>query len=141
MRRKAGVYRMRLLPRNAAAGKVLEKASDRPEVLRRYEITVEREYLSVRCQPGQGFTARCAECGHDVTMLSPDAAAETAGTSSRIVYRWVEEKKIHFVEPGSGKVFICSESLQQQLRSQQIALRGACELRELNPSQLPGPSR
>jgi len=132
---------MRLLPRNAAAGKVLEKASDRPEVLRRYEITVEREYLSVRCQPGQGFTARCAECGHDVTMLSPDAAAETAGTSSRIVYRWVEEKKIHFVEPGSGKVFICSESLQQQLRSQQIALRGACELRELNPSQLPGPSR
>jgi hypothetical protein len=132
---------MRLLPRNIGTERVTAKSIDRPEVLRRYEITVEREYLSVKCQPGQGFTARCAECGHDVTMLSPDAAAEAAGTTSRIVYRWVEEKRVHFIEPGSGKVFICSESLQQHMRCQQIALRGACELRELNPSQLPGPSR
>jgi predicted site-specific integrase-resolvase len=44
-------------------------------------------------------------------MLSPQIAAEFVGTTPRRIYRWIEERKIHFVESVSGKILVCSESL------------------------------
>jgi len=114
---------MRLLPRNAAADKAPkpEKALDRPEVLRRYEITVEREFVSLRSQSGQSCAMYCASCAHEVNMLPPEIAADAAGTTTRTIYRWVEEKRVHFFEPSSGKLLICSESLRQLSRSNQLS--------------------
>jgi hypothetical protein len=78
---------------------------------RHIEISVEHEVVSIRSQMGQGQAALCEECGHQVNMLSPQAAAEFAGTTPRKIYRWIEERKIHFVESASGKILVCSESL------------------------------
>ena len=116
---------MRLLPRNIAAEGVPEKAGDRQEVLRRYEITVEREFVSLRNQSGQSCSMHCGDCGREVDMLPPETAAEAAGTTTRNIYRWVEEKRVHFFEPASGKLLICSESLQQLSRSNQISSGGS----------------
>ncbi len=44
-------------------------------------------------------------------MLSPQIAAELAGTTARRIYQWIEERKVHFVESASGRILVCSESL------------------------------
>jgi hypothetical protein len=97
------------------------KSAETPVVLRRYEITVEREFVSLHSGPVQGYTALCESCGHNVTMLPPELAAETAGLAVRAVYRWVEEKRIHFIESDAGRLFLCSDSLQTLLRSKQLS--------------------
>ena len=86
---------------------------DRPEVLRRFEVTVEREFVAVRASVDEEFMALCPGCGHDVLMVSPDRAAAALGIGVRVIYRWIEEKKVNFVEPGAGKVFVCFESVQR----------------------------
>jgi hypothetical protein len=104
---------MRLLPRNVAAEGVPEKPAGRGEVVRRYEITVEREFLAVRSQADLSFAAFCPQCGHNVNMMHPDAAAAAGGTTTRNIYRWSEQGRVHFIEPESGLLFVCSESLQR----------------------------
>jgi hypothetical protein len=79
---------------------------------RRVEITVEREVLSVVYQPAAGIVGRCEQCGRDVLLLSPQAAAATRGVSPREIYRWLDEKELHFQELESGTIFLCSESLK-----------------------------
>jgi hypothetical protein len=117
---------MRLNPRKTLGSKDLSsggpaKAAETPEVLRRYEITVEREFVSLRSGSVQAYTALCESCGHNVTMLPPEQAAEAAGIAVRSVYRWVEDKRVHFIEADSGRLFLCSDSLQALLRSTQLS--------------------
>lgn len=90
------------------------KETNAGDVARRYEITVEREFLSVKSRSGQGSCAHCPQCNREVQMLTPELAAETAGTTTRSIYRWVEERCVHFIEPASGVLLICSESLRGQ---------------------------
>jgi hypothetical protein len=141
MSHKAGVYPMRLLPRSLSAGPAPEQTPAHPEVLRRYEITVERELVVLRKNIVENYTTFCRECGRDVSMMPPDSAAEVAGTTARNVYRWVEEKRVHIDEPATGKLFICSESLQQLSTLTHISPAGAPELRDPNLPLLPGSSR
>jgi len=44
-------------------------------------------------------------------MLPPALAAGLAGMPERMVYRWVEANKVHFLERPGGAILICSESL------------------------------
>jgi hypothetical protein len=117
---------MRLRPLKTSGKRVISgAASTTPvgpaEVVRRYEITVEREFVSVHSETAPAFAALCEVCAHEVTMLAPEEAAEVAGVTVRAVYRWVEEKRVHFIEPDSGRVFVCAESLQALLRSNQLS--------------------
>jgi hypothetical protein len=88
---------------------------------RRVEITVEREVVSFLGPADHGFPATCPECGREVTMLTPEDAARGAATTARNVYRWVEEKLVHFVESSTGKLFVCAESVNAMGRSKQIS--------------------
>jgi hypothetical protein len=81
-------------------------------VRRRVEITIEREVLSVVYQPAAGMVGRCEQCGRDVLLLSPEAAATTRGVTPREIYRWLDKKELHFQELQSGTIFLCSESLK-----------------------------
>jgi hypothetical protein len=101
-------------PRNESDGSVPEKKPRAGDVARRYEITVEKEFLSIKSHSEQGSHAHCPQCGREVLMLSPELAAEAAGTTVRNIYRWVEEKRVHFIEPASSVLLICSESLRSQ---------------------------
>jgi hypothetical protein len=104
---------MRRIPRTLSADGAPEGEIERPEVLRRYEVTVEREFVAVRSQTDEEFMAFCPGCGHDVVMITPERGANAIGCGVRMVYRWIEEKKVNFVEPGAGKVFVCFESVQR----------------------------
>jgi hypothetical protein len=79
---------------------------------RRVEITVEREVISVVGGPAANFSSWCQQCGRDVQMLSAEAAAAAQRVSTREIYRWLDENRLHFQELPGGTVFICSESLQ-----------------------------
>jgi hypothetical protein len=106
--------------RNDSPGPSADKGIEGGEVIRRREITVEREFLSIRSTPEHSFTADCPYCGHEVQMLSADAAALAVQTTTRAIHRWVEEGRLHFIEPGSGRLFVCSKSLQQLSSTPQI---------------------
>jgi hypothetical protein len=114
---------MRLFPRNVRPRSVEGIPSEGTELLRRYEITVERELLQMWTGPGLERVATCVACGREVRMLSPANAAAMARSSTRQIYRWVEEARIHFVEPVAGGLLICGESLQQFL-SKSLELPG-----------------
>jgi len=43
--------------------------------------------------------------------VTVDVAAQIALVSARTVYRWVEDKKLHFNETSDGRLLICCESI------------------------------
>jgi hypothetical protein len=90
--------------------------ADAPEttvIHRRVEITVEREVFSVAYQPGANVVGWCERCGRDVLLLSPETAAAQRGVTPREIYRWLDQKEIHFQEFQGGSVIICAESLKE----------------------------
>jgi hypothetical protein len=76
---------------------------------RRTEITIETdEYFTV--QRPEIF-AWCLKCRDVACMLTIDQAALAAGVSSRTIYRYVEEDRIHYIETAEGLLLICRNSL------------------------------
>jgi excisionase family DNA binding protein len=82
---------------------------------RRTEITIETHRLLVVRRHGVSVRAWCERCSAKVEMITPPRAAEIAGVSSRTIYRWIEDAKLHFTEEG-GHVFVCANSLQVNSR-------------------------
>jgi len=104
---------MRLFPRNVDPTGCAGATPNHPEVLRRYEITVEREFLGIWNQSASSCAAFCSACGRIVGLLPPEVAAKVMGTTAREIYRWVEEQRVHFVEPAPGQLLVCCDSLQK----------------------------
>ena len=79
----------------------------------RTEITIEvDELLLIGTRQGGSFRIWCPACETEVAMVTPEQAAAAAGVSSRTIYRWLEEAKVHFTEEPGGSLFICADSLQ-----------------------------
>jgi hypothetical protein len=53
----------------------------------------------------------CEECVGPSQWISPDDAAAVRGTSSRMIYRWIEMKQVHFRETPDGSVWLCCNSI------------------------------
>lgn len=88
-----------------------DDAAEGTLIRRRVEITVEREIVSVEYLPPANIRGWCQQCGKEVLMLTAEAAAAAHGTSTREIYRRLDDGKLHFQESPGGTVFICSESL------------------------------
>jgi predicted site-specific integrase-resolvase len=56
-------------------------------------------------------------------MIHPPEAAALAGVSSRTIYRWVEEAKVHFIEESGASLWICYQSLREE-----SVLQASCPL-------------
>jgi hypothetical protein len=98
---------------NVSAGQVAAKENAEPTVIhRRVEITFEREVVSVYHQPASSFFGPCVDCGHDVLKFTAELAAAVSAATPREIYRWLDEKKVHFEESPTGQVFVCSNSLK-----------------------------
>jgi hypothetical protein len=54
----------------------------------------------------------CDRCGETVEMFLPEHVALLTNTTSREIYRRVENGEVHFVETGEGELFICCRTLQ-----------------------------
>lgn len=78
---------------------------------RRIEITVEKERTVVVRRRGRLVQGWCAGCAEQVRMVTPEEAAVATRVSSRTIYRWAEDGKIHFTETPEGFLRICLNSL------------------------------
>ncbi|HYW72616.1 MAG TPA: hypothetical protein VE961_16455, partial [Pyrinomonadaceae bacterium] len=76
-------------------------------------VTVEsRERTTIR-RGARQVIAWCDQCGADVPLVTPNEAAEMAGTVARAIFRRVESGKVHFTEAGKGGLLICAQSLAE----------------------------
>lgn len=78
---------------------------------KRTEITIETERVVVIRRRRSSVRAWCQSCGGEVVMVTVDEAARIACVSSRTIYRWVEDEKLHFIETADGGLLICHESI------------------------------
>ena len=60
------------LPRNPSPQALPDGNPEPGELLRRYEITIEREFLSIKRS-----TARCPDCGREILSSAPEPTTPT----------------------------------------------------------------
>lgn len=77
---------------------------------KRTEITIEQSRRLVIHRSNCSLKAWCETCLNVTPMITPAEAAAVRNVSSRIIYRWIEEGKLHFIEAWQ-ELLICAESL------------------------------
>jgi hypothetical protein len=78
---------------------------------RRVEMVVETHRIWIVRQPGLPAPAWCSECARTVRMVTADEAAGIVRQSTRIIYHWVETRRLHYRETPAGSVLVCLDSL------------------------------
>jgi hypothetical protein len=53
----------------------------------------------------------CRQCMEPVALVTLDEAVRISGTSSRAIYRLIEQGEIHFAETPDGVALICPFTL------------------------------
>jgi excisionase family DNA binding protein len=48
-------------------------------------------------------------------MITPEQAAEIVEASTRAIYRWIEEGRIHSAETAKGRLLVCPRSLGEAI--------------------------
>lgn len=91
---------------------------------RRTEITVETHRVVRITGNNVSATAWCDKCGAQVWMVGPEQAAVMADVSSRLIYRWMEEGRLHLIERPEV-LLVCVNSLKASITA------GLDERREL----------
>jgi excisionase family DNA binding protein len=61
----------------------------------------------------------CSECIESSGLITPQEAAAIRGVSTRVVYRWLEDHAIHFVETDQGELFICLKTFVANTKAQE----------------------
>lgn len=57
----------------------------------------------------------CAQCGAEGPMLTAEKAATICQCSRRVIYRWIEEGSLHFVELTDRSIMVCGHSLNEKM--------------------------
>jgi hypothetical protein len=78
---------------------------------KRTEITIESETTVILRRSARVLRAWCGPCGAESQMLTPDAAAELVGVTTRAIYVGVECGALHFKELPDGTLLVCGPSL------------------------------
>ena len=83
-------------------------------VKRRTEVTFEKVVRTTHLlqSPSPAF---CTLCGGQAVMVAPEEAALLSGLGARVIYRAIEEDRIHFLEDASGGLVVCLGSIREQL--------------------------
>lgn len=83
----------------------------RGDVKRRTEIIVEVDQIIIAKTSASPVVAWCECCAQKVRMITPDEAAIITQHSTRTIFRWVENGRVHFSESPLGSIRICLVSL------------------------------
>ena len=75
------------------------------------EITIERRRSLTARRTRKRRLSFCPICERDNQFVTPEEAAAIASVTLRIIYRWLEDGRFHFIEQPGSELFICSESL------------------------------
>ena len=78
---------------------------------RRLELEVQTETIVLTGQAPR--VSWCHECERHSWKISVEHAAMLSGATEMMVYRMVEEGRLHHAETADGRVRICLESLSK----------------------------
>ncbi|HEX3280453.1 MAG TPA: helix-turn-helix domain-containing protein [Pyrinomonadaceae bacterium] len=81
---------------------------------RRTQITIEQQRLLLVSGRKLSAIGWCDSCGHQVTLVTAENAAEILRISARAIYRHIESGELHFIEIHGGPLLVCRESLEHQ---------------------------
>lgn len=82
----------------------------------RREIFIETEQIAILLNGANGRFPVCRICAGEPQMFPPDIFAVVLQISSREIYRRLEADRVHFIEDGSFRLFICPVSLAGALK-------------------------
>lgn len=82
---------------------------------RRTRTTVEKHEVVLIRGSRKLKRAFCPECSEPVALVALDEAVRISGLSSRDIYRFVEDGRIHLAETPDGVGLICPATLLRQL--------------------------
>jgi hypothetical protein len=79
-------------------------------------ITFESHERTTIHRAAESLIAWCDQCGAEVLMVTPNQAANIAGTDARVIFRRLESGQIHFIEGANGALLICKQSVERTFR-------------------------
>ena len=83
---------------------------------RRTEITIETHRV-LRISKRNGFTdGWCEQCNDQVWMVTPEEAAALGGVPTRLIYQWIEARRLHLIER-PDVLLVCFKSLEASVTS------------------------
>lgn len=80
------------------------------EIIRKKKILVKTERRLIAKSGESGETVFCGQCVRE--MVHAQFAADLFGISSREIYRFIEDEKIHFFETEKKQVYVCPLSIE-----------------------------
>ena len=78
----------------------------------------EKPQVFIINRPGLSEQRSCPTCTESSGMITPDEAAALRGVSTRVIYRWLEDGAVHFIETDKGELFICLKTLVANTKKQ-----------------------
>ena len=69
-------------------------------------ITVET-WKQIVVRKGPPISTLCQLCGTETELLTPDKATHSDKTTTRAIYRCIENDTFHFIEKTDGSLLIC----------------------------------
>ena len=73
---------------------------------RRVEVIIETHQTWFIRQPDLTAPSWCPECARLVRMVTADEAARLVNQSTRMIYRMVEARRLHYRETPTGALFV-----------------------------------
>jgi hypothetical protein len=79
--------------------------------------TVETIIIHRRPAPAERqICSWCSSCERQVSLISPDAAAELVGVETDAIYRQLEAGLLHLIEAADGRPMVCLISALSELK-------------------------
>lgn len=78
---------------------------------RKTEVTIETREVWIIRRPDQAVRGWCGGCAALVEMVTAEEAAHQTSVGIRVIFRWIEQARLHFTETPAGSVMICLPSL------------------------------
>ncbi len=78
---------------------------------KRTEIMLEARQVIVIRSPHKRVRCWCEQCAETSELITPELAAVLSNASTRVIYRWIEDGKLHFTETDNGLLLVCRNSL------------------------------
>src|SRR2546422_190346 len=78
---------------------------------KRTEIMLEAKQVIVIRSPHRRVRFWCSGCAEATEMITPELASVLSNAPPRMIYRWIEDGKLHFTEIKDGRLLVCRNSL------------------------------
>lgn len=84
------------------------------KTIRTMEITLEKSELTFVGNRRRTIFAWCTPCGERTRLVPPE---EISCTSPRVIYQWIENRKVYFTELPDALLLVCSSCAEREKKN------------------------